>query len=913
MRAPITMPLGNDQLVLVQAGRTLSLGKPETGRAGILQIAPGETLDLSAIANETIALVKLGNRLVVLFQDRSYVVVDGLYLPSGDFTPGVRVALDGSTNVDTAQFASQFGVSTDESILTAAGITIAPRGAGGATLASAPPSSALNPESSLTPGDSGPSSTFGDLTQDEVGQPGFDPGTAAPNGTNTLAAVTPTDTTPAVVTPPAAVPTAPVASADAAFVTEAGVVSGGSVPTPGVANAGGNLLTNDTGDTALTVTGLVAGSAASASGNVGTGVAGQFGTLVVAGDGSYTYALNNGAAATQALAQGSTATDVFTYTVTDQNGQTSTTTVTITVNGTNDAPVITSETQSGVVTETGTNHGTPVPGIPTATGTLQAGDVDTGAVLTWSGNATGTYGNFAIDPTTGTWVYTINEVAANGLNSGQSVVETFTATVTDEFGATATQVVSITVNGADDTSALTFDLDTLAPGTGYVGLTQAEAAISRDPATVGAVRTDRGVSLGQTDESSALEPRPNNIAVGLSSPSEPIVTISATLGSVAGGDKGLLRVSDGFLALPSDSIVINDGAGTLSISYASGYSAADAAAMVASLRYVNTDTSFLLDTSDRTITVTITDQTGQTATATATIPVAADVTDFAGAAGINAFTGTRFSDRIIGLDGDDILDGGSGGNDYIDGGDNDDTITAADGDNELHGGDGDNHITAGNGDNLITAGSGDDVITVGNGDNTISAGDGDNTVTTGNGDNIVTTGVGDDRITTGDGDDTINAGDGSNVIFSGGGDDRITTGSGDDVINSGAGSDRISAGRGDDDITTGTGGDTIVYDSDLAQIGFDTLRDFESGADTLEFALSVVGGGLASGGGNTGELDASRFTTGASFTDTDQRFRYDSASKILFYDADGSGAGQAEIALAMVETGTIVASDIRIA
>ena len=51
---------------------------------------------------------------------------------------------------------------------------------------------------------------------------------------------------------------------------------------------------------------------------------GIYGTLTLKADGSYSYVLNNADADTNALAQGQTATDVFTYTVADDHGATST-------------------------------------------------------------------------------------------------------------------------------------------------------------------------------------------------------------------------------------------------------------------------------------------------------------------------------------------------------------------------------------------------------------------------------------------------------------------------------------------------------------------------------------------------------------------------------------------------------------
>ena len=95
-----------------------------------------------------------------------------------------------------------------------------------------------------------------------------------------------------------------------------------------VAPVTGNVLTNDTdvdGD-ALTVT--------TTGAQVGT-----YGSVTIAADGTYSYALNNANAAVQALGVGETLTETFNYTISDGNGGTSTSTLTITITGTNDGPV----------------------------------------------------------------------------------------------------------------------------------------------------------------------------------------------------------------------------------------------------------------------------------------------------------------------------------------------------------------------------------------------------------------------------------------------------------------------------------------------------------------------------------------------------------------------------------------------
>ncbi|WP_197453465.1 Ig-like domain-containing protein [Caulifigura coniformis] len=91
--------------------------------------------------------------------------------------------------------------------------------------------------------------------------------------------------------------------------------------------------------------------------------------------------------------------------------------------------------------------------VPVAGGDLDATDVDTGAVLTWSiakTDATPVYGVIDIDEVTGEWTYTLDQVAANTLTEGQTATEVFTATVTDEHGESDTVTVTVTIRGAND-------------------------------------------------------------------------------------------------------------------------------------------------------------------------------------------------------------------------------------------------------------------------------------------------------------------------------------------------------------------------------------------------------------------------------------------------------------------------------
>lgn len=166
------------------------------------------------------------------------------------------------------------------------------------------------------------------------------------------------------------------------------------------------------------------------------------------------FTLDPGSAAYQSLAAGETLVVSVDYQVTDGIDRTPAS-LSWTVTGTNDGPAITSSEADarGAVVEAGSqNNG----GTPSASGTLNAADVDHGATATWSGNANGVYGHFAIDAS-GVWTYTLDNdaPATQALSEGQLVTETFTATVTDDRGATATQTVTVQVTGAIDNRAPT--------------------------------------------------------------------------------------------------------------------------------------------------------------------------------------------------------------------------------------------------------------------------------------------------------------------------------------------------------------------------------------------------------------------------------------------------------------------------
>ncbi|MGB7346412.1 MAG: DUF4347 domain-containing protein, partial [Pirellulaceae bacterium] len=157
----------------------------------------------------------------------------------------------------------------------------------------------------------------------------------------------------------------------------------------------GNGVDSDPNGTVLTVV-----SVDGAGGNVASSVAGSYGSVQINSNGSYTYTLNNSLSAVNNLTTGDTLTETFTYTIDDGFGLTDTATLTITINGTNDAPIVTSTipNQSDVDAETGISVNTSTYFSDPESGTLtfSAANLPPGLTInTTSGVITGTIDNSA--------------------------------------------------------------------------------------------------------------------------------------------------------------------------------------------------------------------------------------------------------------------------------------------------------------------------------------------------------------------------------------------------------------------------------------------------------------------------------------------------------------------------------------
>ncbi len=162
-----------------------------------------------------------------------------------------------------------------------------------------------------------------------------------------------------------------------------------------------------------------------------TNVAGANGTFSIAANGAWTYVANS---AFDSLNVGQSVSDAFTVASADGTAST----VQVTINGTNDAAVLSSATVALAETNAPLTTG----------GTLTVSDVDDALTFVPQTNVAGANGVFSI-AADGTWTYTANS-AFDGLNVGQSVSDTFTVASAD--GTTST--VQVTINGTNDAAVL---------------------------------------------------------------------------------------------------------------------------------------------------------------------------------------------------------------------------------------------------------------------------------------------------------------------------------------------------------------------------------------------------------------------------------------------------------------------------
>ena len=624
-------------------------------------------------------------------------------------------------------------------------------------------------------------------------------------------------------------------------VVEAGGLSNGTI---GDATATGNVLTND-GDADVGLGDVLAVDSArsgteAAGGDLApiaaeTSIAGTYGTLSINTDGTYTYTLDDADSDTQALADGATGIDVFTYRVTDSHGATDLAELSLSISNTNDAPTVAHAIADRNATEDLAFSFT-VPGNSFA-------DVDVGDTLIYSATlsddtplpswlsfdaATRAFSGTPLNGDVGT--IHVKVTATDG--SSASVSDTFDITVANtndaptvtSNGGGSTASVSIAENSTAVTTVVAPDVDV----GDVVGF-----SLSGDDAALFAIDSNGHLAFKTAPdfEAPASKLGTNTYLVSVitsdghgGSDSQDLtvsvtnlagVTINGGIGSdvidathgIGGvfptGEEDTLNGSGGNDAISGlgGNDVLNGGTGNDKLIGGAGndtYYVDVAADVVQELAGQGTDTVHFTSTA---------------ANASYTLSNSATT----GFIENLALDGTA-SIRGVGNDQNNVMTGNSGNN-SLSGGNGNDTLNGGRGTDILVGGAGnDTYFIDATGSKTITEASGGGIDIVLSAFTHTLAANVENLTLTGSS-NI--NGIG-------------NAS--SNVMIGNSGNNSIDGGTGNDVLSGLGGNDTLNGGTGADTLIGGTGNDRFVFlaVSDSAPASSDRIADFQHGQDIID-------------------------------------------------------------------------------
>ncbi|MDB5469048.1 MAG: hypothetical protein JWR84_608 [Caulobacter sp.] len=716
--------------------------------------------------------------------------------------------------------------------------------------------------------------------------------------------------------------------------------------TDGGPNGSGNVLTNDSdvdGGDAKTVSAV-------ASGTVGSAFAGQYGTLTLNANGTWTYVVNGANAAVAALGASQTLTDSFTYTVRDMAGATDTASLDITVHGINDAPVLDLQvSRGGAGTVVGFGDSTGAVAIIPADVLVDDPDdaVMASATLKLTNPASGDrlgIGNAAAlaalgitasayDTVTGVLTLTgpasesafqqaLHLVTFNSINAspplGDRLIQ---VTVTDGLAtsnvavATVQVVARMTLYGGTGADNLTGNVggdtllgragDDVLKGMGGNDLLNGEAGIDRLYGGDGADRLiggDGADSLyGENDNDNLSGDAGDDKLFG----GDGDDTMAGGTGKdvLTGGNGGDTMRGD------DDDDTLNGEAGIDRLYGGNGVDRLNG----------GVDGDFLYgDAGDDTLTGFDGDDTLTGGTGADKIygnlgndrAYGGDDNDqILGDAGADTLNGDGGDDKVYGGDDNDVINGGTG-NDFLRGDAGDDKLTGADGNDDLGGGDGLDNLNGGIGADILHGDAGDDQLSGDAGADKLYGGDGTDKIYGGDdadqawgdagndtilgqlGDDTLWGGAGLDSLYGGDGADQVHGGDDADTLNGDAGNDSLWGDAGDDRMLGGDGDDVLIGGIGLDTMTGGSGSDRFVFTAitDSAPGGADRITDFNGALDTVDLSAIDANTGL---GGNQGFAWAAAFTGHAG----QAVLTYSTVTKVTTLNLDNNGDGVSDFAL----------------
>jgi Ca2+-binding RTX toxin-like protein len=213
--------------------------------------------------------------------------------------------------------------------------------------------------------------------------------------------------------------------------------------------------------------------------------------------------------------------------------------------------------------------------------------------------------------------------------------------------------------------------------------------------------------------------------------------------------------------------------------------------------------------------------------------------------------------------------------------------------NTIYGLGGSDSLLGAAGNDLLSGGAGYDYLLGGTGADTLDGGDGRDTAAYSLSAGVIVDLTGAVQATgeaKGDKLISIESLDGSNrgndSLFGNKDSNHLRGLGGNDRLNGRAGDDQLFGGTGGDQLTGGAGNDVFWFDTAPGATNVDTIKDFVPYQDTLRFDTSVFR-----------ELEFRDINTLIHFgtlatQDANDRVTYDKSTGNLYYDTNGSGAGQ---------------------
>ncbi len=573
------------------------------------------------------------------------------------------------------------------------------------------------------------------------------------------------------------------------------------------------------------------------------------GTLINNNDGTFTYDPNG---TFDYLAAGSSEIVFFEYRIKDADGEDDTATVTITINGVNDAPIISDGPDSADFDVSDS--------MLSATGTLTISDVDTSDVVTASVDSLVISGTsdrldpmapsdtqllsmLSVTPTdildgtensdTLSWNFNSGSEHFNYMLLGQTLVLTYTVGATDDDAIPLSDIELITITITGTNSAPTASITGPSSGVPFQDRTFTLTATDSSPADQAAgfffdIDWDGDDEVDQT----VIGLSGTQVTHAYNSVGAKTVKVTARDQFNAVSDVSTHAVNIARIEMQGGDLVWGGTAGEDAVEFE------ETASQTVEIR------ATLLNGVVVSETQTFGSVTGRV------IAFGGDSDDIIDAGGVDGLTnisatligglghdtiyGGDAADTILGLAGDDKLYGNDG-NDHIAGFDGGEGGPLDDSD-QIFGGLGNDTLSGDKGTDTVHGGSGNDMI-YGDGDPELENEGAADLLLGEDGDDTINGGPGDDQIDGGDGNDLLVGGDGAEGVA--GGDDFLTGGEGNDTIEGDNGQDFIIGGQGDDSLVGGDGNDVYIFErSGTEDLGTDQVVE-ETGADNDPFDILI--------------------------------------------------------------------------